>query len=194
MSRNQLRVAQLLCSGSFAGAESVACSLTRALQPIVDRSVLYLVQELRSGADACARLVDRVRKFDIDVRLLATEERFSWALLRQLQAAFADDAIDVAHSHSYKAAFYSPLIRQMNRSLGRTTLGATLFTIHGLEHQDLRGRLFERGVVGAGTLLNDALIGVSEAIVASVRRWPVVGGAGVYGVGGPDPLEPGPSC
>jgi glycosyltransferase involved in cell wall biosynthesis len=168
-------VAQLLCSGSFAGAESVACSLTRALQPMVARSVLYLVQELRSGAEVCARLVERARSFDIEVRVLATEERFSWALLRQLQAAFAEDAIDVAHSHSYKAAFYSPAIRQMDRGLIRSTLGATLFTIHGLEHQSLRGRLFEQGVVGMGALLNDALIGVSEAIANSVRRVPLLG-------------------
>ena len=51
-----VRVAQLICSGSFAGAESVACSLAAALAPVVERSLLYLVVETRAPAQARAEL------------------------------------------------------------------------------------------------------------------------------------------
>ena len=57
----RMNVAQILCAGSFAGAEAVACSLTRALQPEANRSILYLVQEVRVGRESCARLVERAQ-------------------------------------------------------------------------------------------------------------------------------------
>jgi glycosyltransferase involved in cell wall biosynthesis len=167
-----MNVAQVLCAGTFAGAEAVACSLTKALEPLVDRSLLYLVQETRSGAESCAALVEKARAFDIEVRLFATDRRFSTTLLAELRTALRQDAIDVAHSHSYKSAFYCPLIRLRGRN-GRPAL--TCFTIHGFDQSSLRGRLHSQSVSALGAYSSDRLVGVSQKLTDFYRRWPGLG-------------------
>lgn len=164
-----MNVANVICSGSFAGAESVACSLTKALEGKVDRARLYLVQEVRAGADSCARLVEQSRAFGIDVELFETDKRFSPRLLDELGAALGRDGIDVIHNHSYKAAFFTALARKLRRR------PVSLFTIHGLEQLRPKDKLFERSVNALGAYLSQALIGVSSAIADEFRGLPLLG-------------------
>jgi hypothetical protein len=133
-----MRIAQLLSSGAFAGAEAVACALTSALQPHVEHSVLYLILETRAGRASCDQLVSRARSYGIPLKIFETDRRFSWPLVRQLQAALREDRIDVAHSHSYKSSFWAPLIKKMDAD----AVGGVFFTLHGVDLPPSLGLLY----------------------------------------------------
>lgn len=165
-----MNVAQILCAGSFAGAEAVACSLTRALQPEVQRSILYLVQEVRVGRESCAQLVERARAFDIEVRLFETRKRFSRRLMGDLARAFEEDGVDVVHNHSYKTAFLAPLIRGLRRR------PALFFTVHGFDQSSLKGAAFLHSVNAMGAYLCDGLVCVSRPLADYYRRLPLLSG------------------
>ena len=166
-----MNVAQILCSGGFGGAEAVACSLTRALASSVDRSVLYLVQETRSGPESCARLVERARGYDIDIRLFETHDRTSRDLFGQLRQAFVEDQIDVAHSHNYKVAAFSAVISRMPAT---SYPGALVFTVHGFDQHTLKGIAFLHSVNALGAYLNHAIVGVSKPLCDYYRRLPML--------------------
>lgn len=166
-----LVVAQIICSGSFAGAEAVACSLARALDGRVARSLIYLVLETRAGAAACAELEARVRGFGLEVRCFVTDRRWSWALMRQLAAALRSDRVDIAHSHSYKAAVLLPLLRRPQPERPR----GLVFTLHGVDLPPSWGRAFLTALTAGGVLLSDAVIACSRPLEQAYRRWPLVG-------------------
>jgi glycosyltransferase involved in cell wall biosynthesis len=48
-----MRIAHVICAGTFGGAEAVASALTHGLVELGEHCVLYVVRELRAGADAC---------------------------------------------------------------------------------------------------------------------------------------------
>lgn len=165
-----MRVAQLLCAGRFAGAESVACSLASALGPHVEQSLLYLVVETRAEPAGRAELLQRVRSLNVESRIFETDRRLSWSLLRRLQAAFRADRLDVVHSHSYKAAFLAPIIRRFDPRVAP----AIAFTLHGIDLPPSWGLAFLGAVNAAGALGSDVLIACSQPIACSYRRWPLL--------------------
>ena len=152
-----MNIAQILCAGSFAGSEAVACGLARALQSRADRSVLYVVQEVRAGRESCAQLVQRAREFDVELRLFETEQRFSRKLLAQLHDALSGDAIDIVHNHSYKTAFLCPMLR----SIGCMRELRVFFTIHGFDQSTLKGAASLHTYNALGAYLCDGLVCVS---------------------------------
>lgn len=172
MAGGSLSVAQVLCSGSFAGAEAVACALARALSGRVERSLLYLVLETRAGRVACAELEARVRGFGLEVRCFATDRRWSWPLLRQLAAALRADRIDVVHSHSYKAAVLLPLLRPLLRDRPR----ALVFTLHGVDLPPSWGRVMLGALTAGGALMADAVVACSRPLESAYQRWPLLRG------------------
>lgn len=166
-----MNVAQIVCAGSFAGAEAVACSLAEALRPHLKRSLLYLVMETRAGHASCAELLDRVRRFDVDLRVFETDRRWSWALARQLRDAFRADKVDIVHSHSYKSSVLVPLIRWRHD----TPVRGLFFSLHGVDLPPSWGRVFLSGLTAIGAYACDVLIGCSEPIARHYRRFPLLG-------------------
>lgn len=168
-----MKVAQILCAGGFGGAEAVACSLTRALQTFVDRSVLYLVKETRGGPDSVGRLVERARGYDIDIRFFETHDRYSRDLFGELRDAYVEDEIDVVHNHNYKVASYSALICRFGRV---SHPRASVFTVHGFDQQSVKGIAFLHSVNALGAYLNHQIIGVSQPLCDYYRRLPLLAG------------------
>lgn len=165
-----MRVAQLLCAGRFAGAESVACALAGALRPQVEESLLYLLLETRSNKAEREELVDRVRALDLRTRIIETHTRFSFELVRALGQALCDDRVDVAHSHSYKPAFIAPFVRWIGRARPRTIA----FTLHGIDVPPSLDLAYLGAINTVGALGADVLIACSKPIARYYRRWPLL--------------------
>jgi glycosyltransferase involved in cell wall biosynthesis len=114
--------------------------------------------------------MERVHSFGIPVRLFETDRRFSWRLVRQLRDAFCEDRLDVAHSHSYKTAFWAPVVRRIDARAVR----ALVFTLHGIDLPPSMGRVFLRTINGIGALGSDALIACSKPIAHVYRQIPLL--------------------
>jgi len=170
LSRRILNVAQVVFSGSYAGAERVACLLAEVLQPHVGRSLLYLVKESRIGIEACRTLSKWVRQHSIEVREFSTDRRLSRSLWRILQQQSRDDGLDVAHCHSYKAACYFGWLRRLDWLAPRVA-----FTLHGLDLARVRDHAYIQGLNLLGAYPCDAVVACSEPIARSYRKFPGLG-------------------
>jgi glycosyltransferase involved in cell wall biosynthesis len=165
-----LNVAQVIFSGSYAGAERVACLLTEALQPYLRSSLLYLIIERRSGADRCRRLSERVRRHPIEVREFSADHRLSRSLWRDLQRQSRTDGLDVVHCHSYKAAVYFGGLGRLDRAAPQAA-----FTLHGMDLARWRDHAYVQGLNLLGAYLCDAVVACSWPIERSYRRFPGLG-------------------
>lgn len=164
-----MRVAQILCSGHFAGAERVACELTRALTPVVERSKLYLILETRSGDAACRSLTARIDAFGLDYDVHPIRKPISRALIRDLVAACRRDRIDIVHSHSYKSAcFFAPILKATG------PVRRSVVTLHGMGRRSAVRTLYVKSLVATGALLSDGVIGCSRPISEAFARVPTV--------------------
>ncbi|MBK8908684.1 MAG: glycosyltransferase [Rhodospirillales bacterium] len=169
--RPDVRVAQILCSGHYAGAERVACELTRALAPVVELSKLYLILEARSGEAACRSLTARIDAFGLDYDVHPIHQPMSLALMRTIVAACRRDSIDIVHSHSYKAAcFISPILKAAG------AVRRSVFTLHGMGRRSRLKTVHVKSLVGAGALLSDAVIGCARPITTAYSRIPTLAG------------------
>lgn len=164
-----MRVAQILCSGHYAGAERVACELTRALTPVVELSKLYLILETRSGEAACRSLTARIDAFGLDYDVHPIRKPMSLALVRNLVAASRRDRIDIVHSHSYKAAcFFSPILKAAGAAR------RSVFTLHGMGRRSRLQTVYIKSLVSTGALLSDAVIGCARPITTAYSRIPTL--------------------
>lgn len=148
----------------------MGCSLASALDGHVDRSLLYVIVETRAPQAGRQELLERVHGFGVPVRLFETDRRFSWRLVQQLREAFRQDQLDVAHSHSYKTAFWAPVVRKIDAEAVR----ALVFTLHGIDLPPSMGLVFLRSVNGIGALGADALIACSKPIARTYRHVPLL--------------------
>jgi len=161
-----MRVAQVLCAGSYAGAEAVATRLCAALRGRADASILYVVRELRAGRLGCDQLVAQVDRTGVERRVFDVDARISLPLMRDLVAALRRDRIDVLHVHAYKVAAQVPLLRR------GAPLSAVAFTVHGFDQHAWRGRLFVGAMDALGAYGSDRLVCVSSALATHYRRYP----------------------
>ncbi len=162
-----MKVAQVIFTGSYAGAENVACLLTEALKPHVERSLLYLIVESRAGEAACKALAERVAAHPIEVHRLATQARFSKALYRDLHASLKQHELDVVHCHSYKAAFYFGTLRRLRR-----IASPVVFTLHGMDQARWHHYLYIQSYNYLGALLADKVVACSSPMAASYEKFP----------------------
>ena len=164
-----MRVAQLLFSGSFAGAEAVGCALSQALTRVAsgpdDEALLCIVAETRAGRRSCEELIERAAAYETELVTFKTATRYNRKLIDDLRSEFSRRQIDIVHNHSDKGAI---LMRGFKGPATRK--GGNVYSVHGFDHTSLKKMAFQHATTLAALNIANRTIAVSENVATVCRR------------------------
>jgi glycosyltransferase involved in cell wall biosynthesis len=106
MKKDQVRVLQLISSGGYYGAENMLLNLCASQEKAGCRHSLLLFYNVHAPN---VEFYERARRRGISVRMVHCKGRADWRAVRQIKEYIREDAVDVVHTHGYKADLYGYL-------------------------------------------------------------------------------------
>ena len=100
---NELKVLQLISSGGYYGAENMLLNLCASQEKAGCRNSLLLFYNVHVPN---VEFYERARRRGISVRMVHCRGRADWRAVRQIKEYIREDAVDVIHTHGYKADLY----------------------------------------------------------------------------------------
>lgn len=99
-------ILQLISSGGFYGAEAMLVSLAVELNRGGHECIVGVFHnETRVNIE----VAERAAELGLTVRFIRCRSQFDWRAVREIQAIVERDAIELVHTHGYKADFYGLL-------------------------------------------------------------------------------------
>jgi glycosyltransferase involved in cell wall biosynthesis len=99
----ELKVLQLISSGGYYGAENMLLNLCASQEQAGCRNSLLLFYNVHAPN---VEFYERARRRGISVRMVHCRGRADWRAVKQIKEYIHEDAIDVVHTHGYKADLY----------------------------------------------------------------------------------------
>lgn len=103
MRDNNVKVLQLISSGGYYGAENMLLNLCASQESAGCRNSLLLFYNVHVPN---VEFYERARRRGISVRMVHCKGRADMNAVRQIQDYIQEDAIDLVHTHGYKADLY----------------------------------------------------------------------------------------
>jgi glycosyltransferase involved in cell wall biosynthesis len=103
MQRGDVKVLQLISSGGYYGAENMLLNLCASQEKAGCSQSLLLFYNVHVPN---VEFYERARRRGITVRMVHCKGRVDWRAVRQIQDYIHEDAIDLVHTHGYKADLY----------------------------------------------------------------------------------------
>ncbi|HZU31425.1 MAG TPA: glycosyltransferase family 4 protein [Candidatus Angelobacter sp.] len=102
----RLKVLQLISSGGYYGAENMLLNLSTHQQKTGCENSLLLFYNVHQPN---MEFYERARRSGLSVRMVHCKGRADWRAVRQIEEYVREDAIDLLHTHGYKADIYGYL-------------------------------------------------------------------------------------
>ena len=122
-----VKVLQLISSGGYYGAENMLLNLCASQEKAGCQNSLLLFYNVHTPN---VEFYERARRRGISVRMVHCKGRADWRAVRQIEEYIQEDAIDVVHTHGYKADVYGflaawrlgkPVVATCHNWVGGTT-------------------------------------------------------------------------
>ncbi len=122
-----VKVLQLISSGGYYGAENMLLNLCASQEAAGCQNSLLLFYNVHTPN---VEFYERARRRGISVRMVHCKGRADWRAVRQIEEYIQEDAIDVVHTHGYKADLYGflaawrlgkPVVATCHNWVGGTT-------------------------------------------------------------------------
>jgi glycosyltransferase involved in cell wall biosynthesis len=153
------RVAHLISSSGFYGAEQVLVTLAKSSSRLGMRCTILCLEDVRQGN---RELFQRASIAGIDAKHLPCRRRIDWSALDRLTELLSDLKVDLLHSHGAKADFYGLLA-------ARRLKLPVVATLHLWSHTPFIVRLYD-WVDAIVLRFFDKVVGVSEAIADEMEQ------------------------
>jgi glycosyltransferase involved in cell wall biosynthesis len=98
-----VKVLQLISSGGYYGAENMLLNLCASQEKAGCQNSLLLFYNVHTPN---VEFYERARRHGISVRMVHCKGRADWRAVRQIEEYIREDAVDVVHTHGYKADLY----------------------------------------------------------------------------------------
>ncbi len=99
----RVKVLQLISSGGYYGAENMLLNLCASQESAGCQNSLLLFYNVHQPN---VEFYERARRTGLSVRMVHCQGRADWRAVRQIEAYIREDAIDIVHTHGYKADLY----------------------------------------------------------------------------------------
>jgi len=115
---SEVKVLQLISSGGYYGAENMLLNLCASQAKAGCRNSLLLFYNVHAPN---VEFYERARRRGISVRMVHCKGRMDWRAVREIKEYIRQDAVDVVHTHGYKADLYGYLAaRSMEKPIVAT--------------------------------------------------------------------------
>jgi glycosyltransferase involved in cell wall biosynthesis len=123
----RVKVLQLISSGGYYGAENMLLNLCASQEAAGCQNSLLLFYNVHTPN---VEFYERARRHGISVRMVHCKGRADWRAVQQIEEYIQSEAIDVVHTHGYKADLYGflaswrsgkPVIATCHNWVGGTT-------------------------------------------------------------------------
>jgi glycosyltransferase involved in cell wall biosynthesis len=98
-----VKVLQLISSGGYYGAENMLLNLCASQAEAGCQNSLLLFYNVHTPN---VEFYERARRHGISVRMVHCKGRADWRAVQQIEEYIREDAVDVVHTHGYKADLY----------------------------------------------------------------------------------------
>lgn len=102
----RFKVLQLISSGGYYGAENMLLNLSNDQEKTGCENSLLLFYNVHQPN---VEFYERARRSGLSVRMVHCKGRADWRAVRQIEEYIREDAIDLLHTHGYKADIYGYL-------------------------------------------------------------------------------------
>lgn len=102
----RVKVLQLISSGGYYGAENMLLNLCASQEQSGCQNSLLLFYNVHVPN---VEFYERARRRGIGVRMVHCNGRADWRAVRQIEEYIQEDAVDLVHTHGYKADLYGYL-------------------------------------------------------------------------------------
>ena len=102
----RVKVLQLISSGGYYGAESMLLNLCASQEQSGCENSLLIFYNVRVPN---VEFYERARRRGLSVRMVHCNGRADWRAVRQIEEYIQEDAVDLVHTHGYKADLYGYL-------------------------------------------------------------------------------------
>src|SRR5689334_4701425 len=99
----RVKVLQLISSGGYYGAENMLLNLCASQEQSACQNSLLIFYNVHVPN---VEFYERARRRGISVRMVHCRGRADWRAVRQIKEYIREDAIDLVHTHGYKADLY----------------------------------------------------------------------------------------
>jgi glycosyltransferase involved in cell wall biosynthesis len=123
----RVKVLQLISSGGYYGAENMLLNLCASQEAAGCQNSLLLFYNVHTPN---VEFYERARRHGISVRMVHCKGRADWRAVQQIEEYIQTEAIDVVHTHGYKADLYGflaawrsgkPVVATCHNWVGGTT-------------------------------------------------------------------------
>jgi glycosyltransferase involved in cell wall biosynthesis len=123
----RVKVLQLISSGGYYGAENMLLNLCASQEKAGCQNSLLLFYNVHTPN---VEFYERARRHGISVRMVHCKGRADWRAVQQIEEYIQTEAIDVVHTHGYKADLYGflaawrsgkPVVATCHNWVGGTT-------------------------------------------------------------------------
>jgi glycosyltransferase involved in cell wall biosynthesis len=123
----RVKVLQLISSGGYYGAENMLLNLCASQEAAGCQNSLLLFYNVHTPN---VEFYERARRHGISVRMVHCKGRADWRAVQQIEEYIRSEAIDVVHTHGYKADLYGflaawrsgkPVVATCHNWVGGTT-------------------------------------------------------------------------
>jgi glycosyltransferase involved in cell wall biosynthesis len=102
----RVKVLQLISSGGYYGAENMLLNLCASQEKSGCENSLLLFYNVHVPN---VEFYERARRRGLSVRMVHCKGRADWRAVRQIEEYIQEDAVDIVHTHGYKADLYGYL-------------------------------------------------------------------------------------
>jgi len=102
----RVKVLQLISSGGYYGAENMLLNLCASQEQSGCQNSLLLFYNVHVPN---VEFYERARRRGLSVRMVHCKGRADWLAVRQIEEYIQEDAVDLVHTHGYKADLYGYL-------------------------------------------------------------------------------------
>jgi len=102
----RVKVLQLISSGGYYGAENMLLNLCASQEQSGCQNSLLLFYNVHVPS---VEFYERARRRGLSVRMVHCKGRADWRAVRQIEEYIQEDAVDLVHTHGYKADLYGYL-------------------------------------------------------------------------------------
>jgi glycosyltransferase involved in cell wall biosynthesis len=102
----RVKVLQLISSGGYYGAENMLLNLCASQEKAGCENSLLLFYNVHVPN---VEFYERARRRGLSVRMVHCKGRADWRAVRQIEEYIQEDAVDLVHTHGYKADLYGYL-------------------------------------------------------------------------------------
>jgi glycosyltransferase involved in cell wall biosynthesis len=123
----RVKILQLISSGGYYGAENMLLNLCASQEAAGCQNSLLLFYNVHTPN---VEFYERARRHGISVRMVHCKGRADWRAVQQIEEYIQTEAIDVVHTHGYKADLYGflaawrsgkPVVATCHNWVGGTT-------------------------------------------------------------------------